>query len=238
MAGLAPDFDCAALDLPGSGFSPPPRTGAGYSVTGHAGTVARLIETLDAGPVHLVGNSMGGAVAVRLAARRPDLVRTLTLISPALPDLKLRASAAHFPVLALPFAGEWLIRRYTARYPVENRVSSVFATCFYDPARVHPDRLALEVEALRRRDELSYEATSLARAAALARRVAADAFRHSSDGLTPRSPPSFLPRALAAASASFTRREMRRRATLWQTCLSPARWFAIRRRSLALAAAD
>jgi len=52
--------------------------------------VARLIETLDAGPVHLVGNSMGGAVAVRLAARRPDLVRTLTLISPALPVLRPR----------------------------------------------------------------------------------------------------------------------------------------------------
>ena len=165
MAELTPDFDCAAVDLPGSGFSPPPRTGGGYSVTGRAGTVARLIETLGAGPVHLVGNSMGGAVAVRLAARRPDLVRTLTLISPALPDLRVRGSVAHFPVLALPYVGEWLVRHYTARYPVENRVSGVFATCFYDPARVHPDRLALEVEALRRREELSYEATSLARAA-------------------------------------------------------------------------
>jgi pimeloyl-ACP methyl ester carboxylesterase len=165
MAELTPDFDCAAVDLPGSGFSPPPKTGAGYSVTAHAAIVARLIETLDAGPVHLVGNSMGGAVAVRVAARRPDLVRTLTLISPALPDRKLRGSVAHFPVLALPFLGEWIIRRYTARYPVENRVSGVFAACFYDPARVHPDRFALEVETLRRRDELSYEVTSLARAA-------------------------------------------------------------------------
>ena len=165
MADLAPDFDCVAVDLPGSGFSPPPKTGAGYSVTAHAAIVARLIEALDAGPVHLVGNSMGGAVAVRVAARRPDLVRTLSLISPALPDLKLRGSVAHFPVLALPFLGEWIIRRYTARYPVENRVYGVFAACFYDPARVHPDRVALEVESLRRRDGLSYEATSLARTA-------------------------------------------------------------------------
>jgi pimeloyl-ACP methyl ester carboxylesterase len=165
MAELTPDFDCVAVDLPGSGFSPPPKTGAGYSVTGHAGTVARLIETLGAGPVHLVGNSMGGAVAVRLAARRPDLVRTLTLISPALPDHKVRGSVVHFPVIALPFVGEWLIRRYTARLPVENRVAGVIATCFCDPARLHPDRFALEVEALRRRDALGYEATSLARAA-------------------------------------------------------------------------
>ena len=165
MAELAPDFDCAAVDLPGSGFSPPPKTGAGYSVTAQAAIVARLIEALGAGPVHLVGNSMGGAVAVRVAARRPDLVRTLTLISPALPDLKPRGSVMHFPVLALPFVGEWLVRRYAARYPVENRVAGVFAACFYDPARLHPDRFAHEVEALRLRDELSYEATSLARAA-------------------------------------------------------------------------
>jgi pimeloyl-ACP methyl ester carboxylesterase len=165
MAELAPDFDCAAVDLPGSGFSPPPSTGAGYRVSALARTVIRLIEAQGAGPVHLIGNSMGGAVSVRVAARRPDLVKTLTLISPALPDRKIRSSVAHFPVLALPFAGEWLVRRYSARLPVENRVAGVYATCFYDPARLHPDRFVLEVEALRRRDALNYEATSLARAA-------------------------------------------------------------------------
>ena len=35
---------------------------------------AALIESLGAGPVHFVGNSLGGFVALRLAARRPDLV--------------------------------------------------------------------------------------------------------------------------------------------------------------------
>ena len=50
MAELAPDFDCAAVDLPGSGFSPPPRRRAGYSVSALAGTVIRLIEALGAGP--------------------------------------------------------------------------------------------------------------------------------------------------------------------------------------------
>ena len=49
MAELAPDFDCAAVDLPGSGFSGPPRTGAGYRVSALAGTVIRLIEALGHG---------------------------------------------------------------------------------------------------------------------------------------------------------------------------------------------
>jgi pimeloyl-ACP methyl ester carboxylesterase len=171
MAALAPDFDCAALDLPGSGFSPPPKTWSRYSVSAQAGTVIRLIEAIGrstanrGGPVHLVGNSMGGAVSVRVAARRPDLVRTLTLVSPALPDLKVRRSVAHFPLLALPFVGERLVRQWALRYPVENRVAGVFETCFSDPSRLHPDRFAAEVEALRRRDGLSYEAASLVGAA-------------------------------------------------------------------------
>jgi pimeloyl-ACP methyl ester carboxylesterase len=170
MAELVPDFDCAAVDLPGSGFSPPPAAGSGYSVGALAGTVIRLIEALGSdpnhrGPVHLVGNSMGGAVAVRVAARRPDLIKTLTLISPALPDLRPRRSVMHFPLIGLPFVGERLVRAYVARFPVENRVAGVFAMCFHDPSRLHPDRFALEAEALRRRDALGYDAVSLARAA-------------------------------------------------------------------------
>jgi pimeloyl-ACP methyl ester carboxylesterase len=117
------------------------------------------------GQVHLVGNSMGGAVSVRVAARRPDLVKTLTLISPAMPDLKVRRAVAHFPVLGMPVVGRRLARQWVVRYPVENRVAGVFATCFFDPSRLHPDRFAYEVEALRRRDALGYDAASLVGAA-------------------------------------------------------------------------
>ncbi|MDZ7629998.1 MAG: alpha/beta fold hydrolase [Gemmatimonadaceae bacterium] len=39
-----------------------------------------LIESLGAGPVHLVGLSMGGFAAMRVAARRPELLRSLTLL--------------------------------------------------------------------------------------------------------------------------------------------------------------
>ena len=164
MAELAPDYDCKALDLPGSGFSPPPRSRGGYSITALAGTVARLIETLDAGPVHLVGNSMGGAVSIRVAAARPDLVRTLTLISPVLPDRHFRRELLEFPLAALPMLGARMMRRIQ-RLPPENRVAGAMAMCFYDPGAVHPERFALEVAELRRRDGLAYEPVTLSRAA-------------------------------------------------------------------------
>ena len=41
---------------------------------------AALIEARQAGPCHFVGNSLGGFVALRLAARRPDLLRSATIL--------------------------------------------------------------------------------------------------------------------------------------------------------------
>jgi len=41
---------------------------------------AALIEHLGLGPCHFVGNSMGGFVALRLAARRPDLLRSAVAV--------------------------------------------------------------------------------------------------------------------------------------------------------------
>jgi pimeloyl-ACP methyl ester carboxylesterase len=164
MAELAPDFDCAGVDLPGSGFSAPPARRSGYSVRALAKTIIRLIETLDRGPVHLAGNSMGGAISIRVAAARPDLVKTLTLISPVLPDLRPHLSTIHFPILALPFVGRALTR-YWARVPAENRVAGVYRACCYDPAILHPERFAQEVAALRRLDELGYGGATLVGAA-------------------------------------------------------------------------
>ena len=164
MAELAPDFDCAAVDLPGSGYSPPPAKRSGYSIRALAATVIRLIETLGRGPVHLIGNSMGGAVAIRVAAARPDLVKTLTLVSPVLPDRRPHQATLHFPVLTLPFIGQRLLRVWSA-VPAENRVAGVYSKCYYNPALLHPDRFAQEVDTLRRRDQLGYNPATLIGAA-------------------------------------------------------------------------
>jgi pimeloyl-ACP methyl ester carboxylesterase len=173
MAELAPEFDAVALDLPGSGFSPPPRRRRGYSITALAGTVIELIEALGResgradGPgagVHLVGNSMGGAVSVRVAARRPDLVRTLTLVSAALPDRRLRRQTAHFPLVALPLLGDGLVRKF-GRIPAEHRIAGVLRVCYYDPSAIHPARVAAAIEELRRRDGLGYDIVAISSAA-------------------------------------------------------------------------
>ena len=168
MAELAPEFDPVAVDLPGSGFSPPPSSRRGYSITALAAVVIELIEALnresDRGPVHLIGNSMGGAVAVRVAARRPDLVRTLTLVSAALPDRRPHRQTAHFPVIALPVVGMRLVRQF-GRIPAENRIAGVIQTCYYDPAAIHPERVALSVAELRRRDGLDHGVAVVAGAA-------------------------------------------------------------------------
>jgi len=161
MGELAGEFSCAAVDLPGSGFSPPP---AAYSIRALARTVGKVIEERLPGPAHLVGNSMGGAVALKLAATRPDLVRTLTLVSPALPDRLLRASLTQFPLLALPRIGAIAMRR-VGTLPAQERVAAVARNCFYDPAVIHPDRFALEVAELRRRDRLDYADATLTGAA-------------------------------------------------------------------------
>ncbi len=99
-AALAPIATGYSLDLPGSGRSDPPPAGK-YSPRSDADLVASAIAAVTGGPVHLVGNSYGGVVATLLAADHPDLVRTLTVISPAIPDLRLTGDRGADPRLGL-----------------------------------------------------------------------------------------------------------------------------------------
>jgi pimeloyl-ACP methyl ester carboxylesterase len=66
-----------------------------------AALLARWIEAEFAQPVHLVGNSMGGHIAIHVAARRPDLVRSLTLVNATGVPFKLDPRA-HIEKLAIP----------------------------------------------------------------------------------------------------------------------------------------
>jgi pimeloyl-ACP methyl ester carboxylesterase len=118
---LAHGRRAVAPDLPGYGGSAP--AGPGFDLEAVAGHLAEGLE--DAGvpePYDLVGHSMGGAVAMLVAARQPRRIRRLVLVAPAglaaLPRpaaYLLGAAAAPYAFarrrLATPLAGNGMVRR-------------------------------------------------------------------------------------------------------------------------------
>jgi pimeloyl-ACP methyl ester carboxylesterase len=159
LAGLlAPHLDGMAVDLPGFGYSDPMRR---YSLGAFARIVIDLIERNDRGPVHLVGNSLGGAICVRVAAARPDLVRTLVLISPAMPFLDARRSVhgRMVPLLALPRVDRIAAWRMAGVDP-EVLASEVLQACWAHPDQISPKRLAEAVSEIRRRSEVAHFASA------------------------------------------------------------------------------
>ncbi|MET3985949.1 alpha/beta fold hydrolase [Streptomyces sp. PvR034] len=161
MALLEDAVDGEAVDLPGFGTSPPPAD-RDYSLTAMARAVIRHLDAAGRGPVHLVGNSLGGAVSTRVAAVRPDLVRTLTLISPALPELRVQRSAVPTGLLAVPGVAP-LFARLSRDMTAEQRTRGVMGLCYGDPSRVTPEGFRHAVEETERRMRLPYFWEALAR---------------------------------------------------------------------------
>jgi pimeloyl-ACP methyl ester carboxylesterase len=82
VPSLAADRLVLAPDLPGLGQSPP--VDDRFDLRTVADALARdLPQRIAGGAFDLVGNSLGGAIALLLAARHPELVRRLVLVSPA-----------------------------------------------------------------------------------------------------------------------------------------------------------
>ena len=136
---LSDDVHAVAPDLPGFGRSGPAASGV-YSPQGQADFLAEFVERTFAEPVHLFGNSMGGAISLQLAGRHPELVRSLTLVSPALPDLMPMRTNIQLPIIALPGVGDRVATRI-AKLPVERRVQATLNMVYADPASVPPQRV-------------------------------------------------------------------------------------------------
>ena len=76
MSGRATGY---LVDLPGHGRSDPP-PGGRYSLVRDADLLARLIRRRSAGPVQLIGNSLGGVTCTALAARHPGKVSSRQIV--------------------------------------------------------------------------------------------------------------------------------------------------------------
>ena len=72
-----------------------PDDGGHYSTATHLADLTAFIRRLNAGPVHLVGLSMGGRLATLLALEHPNLFLSLTVLEPPLDDLLDDLSEAH-----------------------------------------------------------------------------------------------------------------------------------------------
>lgn len=77
-------YRCIAYDHRGQGQSEV--TDSGYDMDSLFLDAAALIQNLQLGPVHFVGLSMGGFVGMRLAARKPQLIKSLTLMETSADD--------------------------------------------------------------------------------------------------------------------------------------------------------
>jgi len=147
-----------AIDLPGHGESDliPPAT-----VEEHAAIVGDVLVALDCGPAVVIGHSLGGSIAIALAARRPALVRGLVLIASCV-RLPLIDSVGERLVAYLPGPLRRLLFFSMARRVLfaPDVAAGAIATAMRDLRACRPETLAADVRAARAMD-LTEEAAAL-----------------------------------------------------------------------------
>ncbi len=89
VAALSDDWQMIAFDMPGFGESVKPLT-ASYDAAYFAKAVIELLDWLGIERAHLIGNSLGGRVAIETGLLYPERVRRIALLAPALAWLRDR----------------------------------------------------------------------------------------------------------------------------------------------------
>src|SRR5438094_9263123 len=143
-----------AVDLAGFGRTPLGERSADV----HANRILldRFLEAVAAGPVVLVGNSMGGLVAMMEAALAPERVAGLVLVAPAQPrsaEARMDGRVAALFLYALPVLGELALRWRARLLGPAGQVRSTLALCCADASRVAPEVVAAHVALARERLE-------------------------------------------------------------------------------------
>lgn len=80
LSGSLADIDLVAIDFPGHGHSRPRPEGTHYHFDDYVFDVIAVLDDLGWSQCHLIGHSLGGAVASVVAAAAPKRVRSLSLI--------------------------------------------------------------------------------------------------------------------------------------------------------------
>jgi 3-oxoadipate enol-lactonase len=114
-AALRAQYRCLAIDWRGQGDSPAGRNGCDMDTL--TDDALALVDMLDVAPVHYVGLSMGGFVGLRIAAQRPEVLRTLALLDTSA-QAEAPKSARRYKVLAALY-------RLTGALPLAPAISHV-----------------------------------------------------------------------------------------------------------------
>ncbi|MCA1727312.1 MAG: alpha/beta fold hydrolase [Actinobacteria bacterium] len=123
LQSLGERYTVVAPDFPGHGESDKPK--AEYSAAYYADVIRKLMDALGTGPGAMIGNSLGGRVALEMAVRYPKRVTALATLGAAVPGIRWRyllgfTRIAPTEIAALPFPmrERWMqysIRRLFAR---------------------------------------------------------------------------------------------------------------------------
>ena len=164
---LAERGSVTAIDLAGFGRTPP--AGRSTGILANADLLARYVEQEIGGPAILVGNSLGGLVSIAAAASRPDLVKRLVLVDPAIPPAPgtppERQVVMAFTAYLVPGIGEAFVRRRLMRLGPERLVRESFDLVCTDASRVPEEVIQAHVEMAKFRTRLPWADASMLRAA-------------------------------------------------------------------------
>jgi len=127
VAALKGRYRCVTFDFRGQGESDV--AASGYDMDTLADDASALIKNLGIAPCHFLGLSMGGFVAMRLAARRPELIQSLMLREPSA-DAEPPENLPRYKLLSL--IARWLSLRVVAGRVMGIMFGQKFLT---DPAR-------------------------------------------------------------------------------------------------------
>ena len=127
LEALKDGYRCIAFDFRGHGRSDVPDSG--YSVDALTTDAAELIRQTGAAPCHFVGHSLGAFVGLRLAARHPELIRSLVVLS-----------ASADPQPPLDIVRYRMLQTMARRFGIRPLVPSLMGTLFSKGFMRDPDR--------------------------------------------------------------------------------------------------
>jgi pimeloyl-ACP methyl ester carboxylesterase len=147
-----------AVDLVGFGLTPLASRRA--TVDTQRRLMRRFVDDVVGVPAVLMGNSMGGLIALVTAADHPDLVSRLVLVNPALPIVSARSfsptALQRLGLPLVPFVGPASVDFFYHTQEPEQQVERTLELLCVEPDRVGPEARARTAEMLRLRREMEW----------------------------------------------------------------------------------